>query len=408
MPTTTEEKPKKKQKKRPGLAPWFNTSVLSSFGVAIIIHLLVALSIGSYVIFEGIDIPDLFDGTYVETSEPFVAQEEELIMEEEPLPMVESADVDVIEVAPMLDQSAPDFRDILTVPVESVAPTFRMPNAQGISKVMSNNRGKSQGNSTGVQKIKMSSLFGSRSSGGESLSGYLYDFKQTDRKKPTELSQAYNKGNTGKKQDAYNKVLSEFTRKWDSTTLAQYFRSDDPLSITQFIMPSMSAKMAPEAFNVERDVEQAGWLVNYTGTISPPYSGTFRFVGAADDILIVRIEEKVVFNGSFHAKYWHDNEEVRQKIGGKFAGGPGMLAGKWIKMSADKQYKMDVALGEVPGGKFWAFLLVQDEDEEYQQHSKGYPILPAFQMAPTEIPQYADSDGYKVLEDGLVFGAQPE
>jgi hypothetical protein len=86
-----------------------------------------------------------------------------------------------------------------------------------------------------------------------------------------------------------------------------------------------------------------------------------------------------------------------------------MYAGKWMKLRKGDSMPIEIALGEVPGGHFMAFLMIEEKGEKYKQNSKGYPILPVFQLMPTEIPDYKVNEkwgGFEVEKEGIVFGAR--
>lgn len=55
--------------------------------------------------------------------------------------------------------------------------------------------------------------------------------------------------------------------------------------------------------------------------------------------------------------------------------------GDWITLEPGVPVKMDVMLGEVPGGHFDGMLAVQVKDEEYELNSQQGPILPMFKTA---------------------------
>ncbi len=401
MLKTTEQAPPKKK---------FRIATSISLVVSVCVHAAIFLVVGGVVIFEGKLPQNMFEsaaGGFIDES-PAVEMEMPPMLEEEMSPEV----MDDMSESESLDAPAEmtDFTpDVISSTLTST--TFSLPKPMALPTLttgMASSRvggtggqGASKGG-PGVGKIKMGSLFGSRNLGGGALTGYLYDFKQDRKKESTSVGVAY-QGNGKGGTKAYAEVLDRFIKNWDEAELEDYFRSDDPLSITQFVMPQMNASEAPKAFEVEKNVKPSGWMINYSGKMSPPHTGTFRFAGLGDDVLIVRVDGKVVFDGSW--SHYSKVDGVREKIGKSFTGSS-MWGGKWIKLRSGQTYTMEVIFGEVPGGKCSAFLLVQDKDENYEQHLRGYPILPVFQMLPTEIPKYSDKEGFRVLEDGLVFGVE--
>jgi hypothetical protein len=392
VPTRTPAQPPKQS--------WTALPMLSSMGIAIVIHVIIAVAVGSYVVFEGIVPVPFFESDFVDTSsQSSMIEEVPTLIEEEPLPTVASSQVETVQEEAGGSDAGPDMSDLITVSSSSLAPSFSMPTTAGNPALLSGNlfggSGTGEGDGIGKGKVKLGSLFGSRNLGGGALTGYLYDFKQNSDKEPIKFN--------------YNTISRSFTDSWKDKDLKEYFRSDNPLEVTQIFMPNMPADLAPKAFEVEKDVQPKAWMIHYQGKISPPRSGTFRFCGGADDVLIVRVDGDIVFDGSWSEGYSNANmSEVRQKIGASFGHGPGMFAGKWMRMRAGDVYPIEIALGEVPGGYFMAFLMVQEKGVDYDQNPKGYPILPVLQLMPTEIPDYEVNQkygGFEVMKDGIVFGA---
>jgi hypothetical protein len=368
-----------------------NLSLISSMGIAIVIHVVIALAVGSYVVFEGIVPLPFFQSDFVEAAPSSMIEEVPTLIEEEPLPAVASAVVETV-IQEEGGSDAPDMSDLITVTSATSSPSFTMPTVAGnpglISGRFTGGTGTGQGTGIGRGKVKLGSFFGSKNIGPGVLTGYLYDFKQGSDKKPL----GYNKGN-------YAAISREFTDKWRPSILKDYYRTPEPLQLSQIIMPEMSASVAPDAFGVADEVQPSGWMAHYQGNITPPHSGAFRFCGHADDVLIVRVDEEVVFDGSLTEAYSNVAASVREGIGGS------VKAGKWIELQKGTVYPIEIIVGEVPGGGFQAYLMVQEKDKKYETHSSGYPILPPFQMIPTEIPEEVIRRGIRILDEGLIFGA---
>jgi len=148
-------------------------------------------------------------------------------------------------------------------------------------------------------------------------------------------------------------------------------------------------------------------VVVYTGLITPPESGSYRFVGHADDVLFVAFKGDLVFEGSWSDVLQKEYSKMHTTQYPHFkTSHQNISAGKWVKMNAGEVYQIEILVGEVPGGFFSAWLMVEQKGKEYKKNSKGYPVLPLFQTADTEVPRYQVNDtGPEVLKDGLVFGS---
>jgi hypothetical protein len=224
-------------------------------------------------------------------------------------------------------------------------------------------------------------LFGFRErGGGGSLTGYLYDLKQNREGKPTGMD--------------VNKYAAELTKfcqgGWNEGMLAQYFKSPKPLFLTQVFIPDMIADEAPKAFDVDKGphkVEPKMWAAIYKGKVIAPFSGKFRFIGFADDVLEVRFEGRHVLSAGCHMlggpapdkKYVYDFlEPARQS----WYATMGDRVSAPIAVQQGQTYDIEVMIGEEPGGYFCAHLLWEQEGANYEKdHKSGNPRLPIFQLA---------------------------
>lgn len=136
----------------------------------------------------------------------------------------------------------------------------------------------------GLRAEDPDSRFGSAKRTAGALIGILYDFKQDqDReKKPLEAK-------------VFDAKVAEFVNSgYDEGLLNKYFRVPRALYTTQLQIPTISADVAPKAFGVEKTVEPQKWMVHYKGQIAAPADGSYRFVGDADDFVVVAINGKTV------------------------------------------------------------------------------------------------------------------
>ncbi|MEZ0274989.1 MAG: hypothetical protein ACAH88_08795 [Roseimicrobium sp.] len=237
--------------------------------------------------------------------------------------------------------------------------------------------------------------------GGEGLPGAFYDMKQDRERKALPYSGTF--------PDYIAVINKAASRKFSPTALKDYYKAQQEVSFTYLMVPNMAATEGPKCFNVEKEVEPRGWFVHYSGMVTPPKSGTYRFVGFFDDLLIVYINNKPVLDGSWvpmagvgEGKY---DEEIRQEFKGPpVAGTRTAYFGKWVKMK--EPFKLDIVVGETPGGRVGGLLMVQDKDGKYQERADGTPILPIFTTTKLE------ADDIKRLTDDpyartVQFAADP-
>ena len=222
-------------------------------------------------------------------------------------------------------------------------------------------------------------FFGFKAAPGKgALVGTFYDLKQTRNRKPS--------------SGDYTTVVNDFIKGgWNSGALSEFYKARQKMYATQFFIPQMQASEAPKAFEVEKEVQPAGWIIHYQGKVSPPKDGKYRFVSVADDVIIVRIGNKVVSDGSRQAtppmSDWVPKEFLGQYGIQPGSGSDYYAFGDWIDLKASESYNMEVLLGEKPGGFFLVFLMVEREGDSYRKRSDGCPILPLFRLSTAKPPK---------------------
>lgn len=213
-------------------------------------------------------------------------------------------------------------------------------------------------------------VFGSSERNTSALIGIFYDLKQTQQREPAD---------GGKR---FAEIVDDFVVSgFDEAQLNHYYRAPLPLYTTQIAMHRMSAEEAPKAFGVEDEVKPRAWVVHYKAQVSPPADGTYRFIGRADDMMIVAINRKVVLNASLGStKFSKLNWISPEPKGPPLAAQRDPVYGNWIELKADQPVDLDILVGERPGGIFHAILLYERQGESYPGHG-GRRVLPLFQVA---------------------------
>jgi hypothetical protein len=207
------------------------------------------------------------------------------------------------------------------------------------------------------------SSFGTSTKTGEAaLIGILYDIKQTQQRERTKETER-----------TYRDVLVEFFKSdWDEAVLNRYFRVTRPVYTTQIAIPHMSANQAPKAFGVDHVVEPRMWAVHYKGQVSPPEDGVYRFSGAADDIMAVRVGGRLILVTGRPdclppSTIWQSPEPK---------GSGDYRDGDWIALKAGEVVDFDVLIGERPGGNFYAQLHITKQGANFSG-----PRPPLFKLA---------------------------
>lgn len=196
------------------------------------------------------------------------------------------------------------------------------------------------------------------------LVGTMYDLKRDARGEPRTPSYV----------EDVRKVLAGHL---SSGAFGDFFRVTNQLYMSHLFVPSMPAEHGPAAFAAGDVVKPQNWLVHYRGSIRPPRGGTFRFVGMFDDLLMVLVDGKVVmeFLWTGDPTPWQPKEFVDQHP--CFAGRP-LVYGDWLTFDPNESHRIDILVGEHPGGLVGGVLMVQEKNHTYQVTPEGRPVLPVF------------------------------
>ncbi len=364
-----------KREQRPSLLA--RIAAMRFLSVSLFIHAIIVLFGGSVVLF-----------THVTETPDFVAGEGELVTPgdadspppatppnpqdtpayQAPSPQVATPTVDAITSATALASYHVDS-----------APT--LPNPTKIGTLSSAGKGiesKLAGIGAGGGMKGGKAFFGiheTKDNKGIGLTGSLYDGKQTRTRKPTNMD-----------VNQFGALVSKFVREgWKESVLADYYKAPNTLTTTQIFIPNMPADEGPKAFEVDKEVQPSRWLVHYRAKVSPPHDGNYRFVGAGDDYLVVRLNNKVVLDHGFaQATDW--KPEKYYNYG--FTGVPnGFARGDKFHAVAGQYYDLEILISERPGGLVFFCLMMEDQDMEYSKDAKGNPILPVFRLADGPMPE---------------------
>lgn len=280
-------------------------------------------------------------------------------------------------------------------------------NGSGGGKGSGNGKGIGDGGGLGLGGGGSQNPFGMLSADKNSLVGNFYDLKQTKDGKTTGYGEA----------EAL-KVISEFITKdnWNPKKLEDYYKAPHTLYQNKFYMPIMSASLAPEAFGCGDKVQPVNWIALYRGMVIPPRSGKFRFVGRADNVMVVRFNRKVVLDGGDYSArlgriIWdansiavlagtsgnRDMEKEMRRAGydipvksyhyassGQYNERGGVMVGEPITVKAGQRYPVEILLSEL-GGLFGAALMIEEDGVKYDTEPSGAPILPLFRLS-EELP----------------------
>ncbi len=242
----------------------------------------------------------------------------------------------------------------------------------------------------------MAKFFGDKVKSVAGFTGTFYDTKQNRTRKPTDVT-----------IEDYSKIMTKFVKEnFRESVLNDCFKAPGTLSTTQIFVPNMSADEGPKAFEMEKTVQPSRWLVHYRGKVSPPQDGTYRFVGAGDDYLVVRFNGKVVLDHGFaKASEW----EAEKYYDYGWTGVPrGFARGDKIRVKAGQFYEMEILIGERPGGLVFFCLMLEEEGVEYRRDTKSNPTLPVFRLAGGPFAELKDGQTLPPYDpEGPIWKAAP-
>lgn len=232
------------------------------------------------------------------------------------------------------------------------------------------------------------SAFGTKFSGAPSLRGTLYDLKRSRDGKVTYATIEGN--NAGKRKEELHRALTSLVKRNFSTTELnnRYFKAPVKLAANQLYIykdpktkGQYRANAATQAFadeNGKEPFKAPGWMVVYEGTISPPETGEYRFLGMGDDVMLVGVQGKPALyaywpkEGHGPAVPYQEGWEPKNHCGKGGTDGAGsgsggglqdhLFKGQWIKLFKGQRYKICIAFGEGAGGYMGAALGIEKKD----------------------------------------------
>ena len=186
-----------------------------------------------------------------------------------------------------------------------------------------------------------------------------------------------------------------------------YFKSSKAVYTTQFFIPEIPSEEGPKAFGLGGIVKPDMWIVHYTGRVAPPATGTFYFVGEADDYMYVKFDGKVVLDSCWVQIPSFLQPTAVYKYGSSAYPLP-FKRSKAIHVEAGNFYNIEIVIGD-HGGQTNTCLLFEQEGVEYAKDGKGNPILPPFRVANNKLPPTPPKmTPLKVMEDGPIWSAEAE
>ena len=241
--------------------------------------------------------------------------------------------------------------------------------------------------------------------GGSALEGTFYDLKQTRQGSPTSIQLSGDHVEAPGRIEIL-RILNEFSKSWNQGVLSKYYQSPTKLYASNFMLPgTVSAGYAPICYQCQDKVKPSAWVAVYRGKVKAPSSGTFRFVGTGDDVLMIRFNNQTVLEAGWSIPSAFDGTDKATTLGSISAGGGGKAyhqaikdgkdsnhkgyefiqpaaTGKWNRelegltagseftVQEGKTYPIEILISEVPGGFFGFAVLIQKKEGKQYDNNK--------------------------------------
>ena len=201
----------------------------------------------------------------------------------------------------------------------------------------------------------------------------------------------------------YADTVNQFVKgNWNESLLSRYLKGTRPLYATQIFFPEIDSNVAPQAFGSPAPESPGMWVVVYKGVVSPPESGTYHFVGAGDDDMIVRFDGKLVLHKCEHIDPLVQSLATYHYAGLRNEFGEGLP----VTAEAGKFYNVEILIGDHIPTKTMAVLLIEKEGATYGKDGDA-PILPPFAIAADKAqPEVSADTAPTHVENGLVWHGQ--
>ena len=221
----------------------------------------------------------------------------------------------------------------------------------------------------------LQAAFGSDVNEQSALVGRFYDLKQPVDGKSRPL----------RRQQVVELFRQFDDKKWDSKLFEGYYSPKVKLYAPYFYLPRCKAEYGPEAFQCNEKegkprVRPSDWVVIYRGVVTAPESGTFRFAGMGDDVLMVRFNNKLVLESGWSIPTRGSmtlgtdknyQQEISSRKGGRalyqYKTTPhwnrvlgGIPTGTPFKVQKGKKYPIEILVSEIPGNEFGFCLLLEE------------------------------------------------
>jgi hypothetical protein len=181
-----------------------------------------------------------------------------------------------------------------------------------------------------------------------------------------------------------------------------YLLFGQKLMAPAILFSAVAGESAPRAFGVEQvPGTQQSWLVVYRARIFAETPGRkYRFVGGGNEVLVVRVDGKVVLDGSWGDLPWKNGKNpTGHKPSGELPAlwSDGRRRGDLFPVPA-AGVDLEVMIGEGWGGAFGADLCVEEEGRNYNGDVRPIFKIEGYQKVLPQLQAIVDSpEGKRAL-----------
>ncbi|MDR1191123.1 MAG: hypothetical protein LBK60_05570 [Verrucomicrobiales bacterium] len=396
---------------------------IGSLGVSLLLHMLIFLGISGVILIQAV-VPKV----------PFVAAEPASPSDSLPLPpepedeMTPAPVTDSVDLA--REPTALSFSlDTQIASQNAVTPAFTVGPMMALSGLAGGGVPDNSAASTNAKSdaaaraVAKFNPFGNTTAYGDSLQGYIYDLTKSPDGKPYKAKEGGPKVQVSQMIEA---ISALYKNRGDRAYLdRKFFRGQKPLYAPMIFMQPLRADQATTAFGCAGQVACPGWMAHYEGWMTPPETGEYRFVGMADDVMLVVVDGRPALyafwpgqglrapiqpmpSGWLPRDMWETDGRSAAKGIPEKQQHHTRYYGQWLSLEKGKAYRIAVIISEGWGGVFDATLGIEKRGVEYPKGGGPFnqSLLPIFKLSNTSLPDAATMDKWpsNYTADGPCFG----
>ncbi|MDR1191859.1 MAG: hypothetical protein LBK60_09410 [Verrucomicrobiales bacterium] len=404
-----------------------NYLAVGSLGVSILIHLALFITISGVILIQAV-VPKVpfIAGDPASASVAPLPEAPPEPMDDTPAPPAQDPVTDSEATAmPSMELDRQIVSQAVSSPVFNLTPSVNFAQSAG-GDVPGQSTAAGDNAPAAAPKPGAFSPFGSSTPFNDAMHGSIYDLRKNVDGKPVKSD----------KPNAVPFLIEAFTNlhknKGNRAYLdKKYYKGPTTLYASAVYMPPMSANIATTAFKSEKLVGCPGWLAYYEGWMTPPATGEYRFVGFADDNMLVFVNHKMVLHAFWPGQVlgkmiptgggWLPRDAAETDGRSAFKDLPPKLTnngkngsqyaryyGNWIPMEKGTAYKIVVVISEAYGGVFSAMLAIEQRGVTYPAGTSPaqQTRLPIFKLSRAGTPDDATMRRWPSDYDpaGPIFG----